>query len=128
MPTFNTAADLFPLFGVPFILIGLGMLSTPLWMRRSARRTVYVITDRRAIVIGGAWALHIESFPPSRLTDIRRKQRRDGSGDLIFRTEVSHGRNGRTHESHVGFMAVSDVKGVEDLIRELVARSPPPVG
>lgn len=122
-PTFQSGADLFPLFGVPFVLIGLGLLSTPLWMRRAARRTIYVITDRRAIVIGGAWALNVESFQPSRLHEIRRKQRRDGSGDLIFRTEVSQNRDGRTRESPVGFMAIADVKGVEDLIRDLVARA-----
>jgi len=122
MPTFSSGPDLFPLFGVPFVLIGLGMLSTPLWMRRAAKRTVYVITDQRAIIIGGAFALEVESFAPERLTDIRRKQRRDGSGDLIFRTEVAHRRDGRTHESHVGFIAIPDVKGVEFLIRELAAR------
>jgi hypothetical protein len=41
---------LFPLFGVPFLLIGLGMLLSPLWMRRISRDTYYVITDRRAII------------------------------------------------------------------------------
>src|SRR6266404_1761012 len=37
----------FPLFGLPFILIGLGMLSGPLWAYRKALKTVYVITNRR---------------------------------------------------------------------------------
>ncbi len=31
IPDFSQGFDLFPLFGVPFILVGLGMLSSPLW-------------------------------------------------------------------------------------------------
>src|SRR5688572_18049445 len=41
---------LFPLFGIPFILIGLGMFTAPFWMRRQARRTSYALTEKRAIV------------------------------------------------------------------------------
>ena len=37
-PNFGQPAGLFPLFGVPFVLIGLGMLSSPYWARRKARR------------------------------------------------------------------------------------------
>src|SRR5690242_9223926 len=40
----------FPLFGLPFIGIGLGMLSAPYWIRRAAAKTCYAVTDRRAIV------------------------------------------------------------------------------
>src|ERR1017187_1772904 len=34
---------LFPLWGVPFILIGFGMLSSPYWAFRRAKRTAYVL-------------------------------------------------------------------------------------
>lgn len=33
MPVFQKPGDAFPLFGIPFILIGCGMLSSPLWWR-----------------------------------------------------------------------------------------------
>ena len=36
-PDFTGPMDLFPLFGVPFVLIGIGMLASPLWMVRKAR-------------------------------------------------------------------------------------------
>jgi hypothetical protein len=42
---------LFPLFGVPFVLIGLGMLAAPYWMRRKAQNTVYALTDKRALIL-----------------------------------------------------------------------------
>ena len=47
LPDFSKGGfSFFPLFGVPFVLIGLGMLSSPWWAHRKALKTVYVITDR----------------------------------------------------------------------------------
>ena len=50
----------FPLFGVPFILIGVWMLITP-WRAKKkvqsmAEKTAYVITDRRAIIFDFGFA------------------------------------------------------------------------
>ena len=45
--------DIFALFGLPFVLIGFGMLSSPIWVWLEARKTVYLITNRRAISIQG---------------------------------------------------------------------------
>ena len=39
-PNFQQPMDLFPLFGIPFLLIGFGMLSARLWMGRKAKRAV----------------------------------------------------------------------------------------
>jgi hypothetical protein len=49
VPYFSNGVESFPAFGVPFLLIGIAMLLAPLWTYRKALRTVYVITDRRAI-------------------------------------------------------------------------------
>ncbi len=43
--------NFFPLFGVPFVLIGIGLMSAPLRAYRKAFKTIYVITDRRAITL-----------------------------------------------------------------------------
>lgn len=49
----------FASFGIPFVLIGIGMLTSPWWIRRSLRRraenSAYVITDRRAIVFDAGY-------------------------------------------------------------------------
>jgi hypothetical protein len=76
LPDLARGSGLFSLFGVPFVLIGLGMLSTPFWMLRKARRTAYVITDQRALVVDcGAWGrVSLRSFEPAGLTDLRRDQ------------------------------------------------------
>jgi hypothetical protein len=115
----------FPLFGLPFILIGLGMLSSPFWVRRSAKRSAYVLTDRRAILFRAGWrgTVSVRSFEPQRLTDLRRKQRTDGSGDLVFAQDIRRDSDGDRHSTDVGFLAVRDVKSVEEMVRALVQRS-----
>jgi hypothetical protein len=107
----------FPLFGVPFILIGIGMLTSPFWLRRKAGRTVYAVTNQRAIIIEGRvfGGVNVQSFMPDRLTAMIRNQRADGNGDLIFeRYQNPFGRNTSTVTR--GFMGVRRVREVEDLI------------
>lgn len=124
IPDFKQAFDLFPLFGIPFVLIGFGMLSSPFWMMRKAKNTAYVLTTARAIIFDGGVSTTIRSFGPDRLTDLRRKQSSDGSGDLIFERKLSYDSDGDRQTNDHGFLAISDVKAVEDLVRQLVDVSP----
>ena len=112
----------FPLFCVPFILIGLGMLSSPLWAMRNAKKTAYAITDRRAIIFRGGWGTNIRTFRPDQLRDVHRTQRRDGSGDLVFKETVTYDSDDDAHVTKIGFTGISNVKDVEDIIEALVAR------
>ena len=114
----------FPLFGLPFILFGLGMLSRPFWVWRSAKRSAYVLTDRRAILFRAGWrGTTVRSFEPERLTDLQRKQHSDGSGDLVFAHDTRRDSNGHRQSTDVGFLAIRDVKSVEEMVRALVQRS-----
>jgi len=122
VPKFDAGPDLFPLFGVPFVLVGLGMLSAPLWAARKAAGTAYVITTERAIVFIGGRGTTIRSFSPDRLADRRRVQFADGSGDLLFgRGIIATDGEGATTFTPEGFIGVRDVKGVEERIERLVA-------
>jgi len=122
-PDFSRGFSLFALiWGIPFVLIGLWMLSSPIWMLRKATRTAYVITDKRALVVeahtwrGGT----VRSLEPDCLTDLRRTQYRDGSGNLVFARGYSNTGPSRRNPTDVGFFAIPDVKVAEDRIRELV--------
>ena len=121
-------ARLFGLFGLPFVLIGLAMLSSPLWALRKARRTLYVITDRRAILFDGGRNTAIRSFGPEALADTRRRQRPDGSGDILFDRTVSSDRHGHTRERVQGFLGIPNVREVERLLRDVAAGPSPQPG
>jgi hypothetical protein len=110
----------FPLFGLPFLFVGLGMFSSPLWRMRAAKRTIYVITDKRAIIFDGGFKTNIRSFTANQLQDLSRKQRRDGSGDIVFKREISYNNQGNNMPvKEIGFLGIDNVKDVEDKIREI---------
>ena len=115
------AFNFFPLFGVPFFVIGILTMLSPLWAARRAGRTAYVITSRRAIVheLSAFGRLKVQSFGPDRLVSMTRTERADGSGDLVFEqfTE-SVGTGSRTVKR--GFMHLENVRPAEQALRDLL--------
>lgn len=132
MPDFSSPAGFFPLFGLPFLLIGVGMLSSPWLAARKARRTAYVLTTDRAIIFeANLWGgMNIRSFGPEQLTDLRRVQNADGSGDLILERVFGHNHKGRQTVTDVGFLGIPDVRNVETMVATLAesAKAPRHIG
>jgi hypothetical protein len=119
----------FPLFGLPFVLIGLGMLSSPYWLWRQAKRTCYALTDRRALLwkAGMFGSVAVRSYGPEALNKIRRTAYPHGCGDLVFEEIVTIGSdsdgNRTTSTTRHGFMAIERVREVEQLLsKALLAR------
>jgi hypothetical protein len=109
-----------PLFGLLFVLVGVWMLSTPYWMRRRAQKTVYALTDQRALILTPAWrnAVTVRSIRPEDLSARTRTQRPDGSGSIFFTrlTVIKPDAEGGTRTETVGFEHITDVRAVEELI------------
>uniref|UniRef100_A0A7C4LKX9 Uncharacterized protein n=1 Tax=Schlesneria paludicola TaxID=360056 RepID=A0A7C4LKX9_9PLAN len=116
----------FPLFGLPFVLIGLGMLSSPYWFWRQAKRTCYALTDHRAILwqANPCGGVTVRSYGPEALDKIHRTEYADGCGDLVFEEAVSVGWNSKGHRTttttRYGFMAIDNVREVEELLRRVL--------
>ena len=109
----------FALFGVPFILVGFAMLSSPIWAYRKALTTVYVITDKRAMTFEGGWSTTIRSYPPDRLQEICRRERRDGTGDVLIARRAWRDSDGDRQSEELGFLRIGDPKEVERMLKEL---------
>ena len=89
----------FGLFGLPFVLIGLGMLSSPWWSKRNVQYTVYVITDKRAITFEKVWrSKKIISYGSAQLQNLQREQGNDGSGTLILQQNIVRDDNDENHQ------------------------------
>lgn len=127
LPDFRQGGfSLFPLFGVPFVLIGLGMLSSPLWAYRRSLQSVYVVTDRRAITFEGGWTTTIRSYPPAQLQQSYRKEKRDGTGDVVLGQRIVQGSNGNGHQTQdLGFLRIREPRKVEQLLQQLAAQAAP---
>ncbi|MFM7219745.1 MAG: hypothetical protein ACKO21_05975 [Nodosilinea sp.] len=111
---------LFALFGLPFVLIGFGMLSSPIWVWQAARKTVYLVTDKRAISIQGGLSTTIRSYLPDQLKDVYRKERADGTGDVIIGIRRWRDSDGDQRSEEIGFLGVRNPREVENMLRQLV--------
>lgn len=110
-------AYLFPLFGVPFILIGLGMLTSPFLRSISAKYTIFGVTNQRVIRLFQRKSLRTETIDASQVGNIDRTERSDGSGTLTITVTNHSDSRGRPTRFKLG--PVEDVRGAEDRIREI---------
>lgn len=122
-PDFSSPLSFFPLFGLPFLLIGLGGLSSPFFLRAKARDIVYVVTSKRAFSLSGRKAVTLVSWLPGQLGEITRTERADGSGDLVFSSSTTINTRGQSRTQKQGFIAVRDVRTAEMHVQALAARS-----
>lgn len=119
---------LFPLFGLPFLCAGLGMLYSPYWAKKRARRTFYALTDQRAILWEASWfgSTEIRAYTAGQLDRMRRVEYADGQGDLIFEEFVTYGRDSdgdrTSNVKRHGFMAIDRVREVDELIRQALVQ------
>ena len=126
VPDFSKGGfSFFPLFGIPFVLIGIGMLSSPIWSYRKAFKTVYVITDRRAITFDAGWTTTIRSYLPAQLQDIHRKEKRDGTGDIVLDQRIWSGSEGGRQAQDLGFLNIREPRRVEQMLRKLAEQNRP---
>ncbi|MBI5844289.1 MAG: hypothetical protein HZB23_06440 [Deltaproteobacteria bacterium] len=122
MPDFSQGIpSLFPLFGLPFILIGLGMLSAPLRSHRRAFKTIYAITDKRAMIITDGRTRTVQSLLPESFTRLIRKEKRDGTGHILYEDGGTDGDGNVVTD--VLFMDVRDPREVEGLLKSLAERN-----
>ncbi|MBK8455484.1 MAG: hypothetical protein WAQ53_01285 [Thiofilum sp.] len=117
--------NLFPLFGVPFILIGLAMLSSPLRVYLKLRKTVYALTNKRLILIEPSWRANtIRSyyFVELQASEIYREERTDGSGHLIVNLRPEEVLS-KMKTKKIILTRIPQVKEVEQQLKQLVAKA-----
>lgn len=109
----------FPLFGVPFLLIGLAMLSAPFWTYAKAFRTVYIVTNKSIRIVTMGRTKKVESYTAKDIGTIERKEKPNGAGDIIFRTEITYDSRNRQKSTPIGLYGIPEVRIVEQHINNL---------
>ncbi|MCX7324761.1 MAG: hypothetical protein NTZ14_10060 [Hyphomicrobiales bacterium] len=106
----------FPIFGLPFVLIGLGMMSGPFWGWSKGRRTVYVLTDQRLATVVAGRNLNITSVDILRVSSVHRIEKPNGSGTLHLHMGSYRDSDGDLIEKKVTIPGVPDVRELERLV------------
>lgn len=119
LPDFDKGFDFFPLFGIPFILIGLGMFSAPIWAYRKAGKSLYVITNQRAITFEGGRSTTIRSYTPENLKNVYRKERKNNIGDVIISIKQWKDSDGDKQSEELGFINIENPHKVEKLLQSI---------
>ena len=115
----------FPLFGVPFVCVGLYLIFGRFFAdARSRSRTFYGVTSERIIIISGLFSLQTKSLQLRTLTDVSLTQRADGSGTITFGpTHIMNGHfpaglwPGTGRYAPPAFDLIERAKDVYDIIR-----------
>ncbi len=106
-----------------FFLIGLGMSSAPLWERWRALKTVYVMTDKRILIIRSARDIEVEYIYPDGVDFFQNRIDFKGSGDLTVSREPSKNSDGEGEYQDVKLVGISDVQKVNELFRKTFGKS-----
>lgn len=116
---FTRGFSIFPMFGLPFLLIGLAVVLAPLWAYLKGRSTVYAVTNQRVMVISGGNNRSVKSYTPADIVSVEHCERPDGCGDVLIRTNAVTRTNNSVSQVTVGLFGVSRVKDVAQQVMNL---------
>jgi hypothetical protein len=110
---------LFPLFGLPFLILGLAMLSTPFWSYLKEKKTLYAVTDKRALIITGGRTFEYQTIVPEQILEITRRERGQ-LGDLIIAKKQYRDSDNDLQTQEIGFFNIAGVREANDSLKKLL--------
>lgn len=116
---FAKGFSVFPVFGIPFLLIGAFVILTPLWNYLKAGSTVYAVTNQRIMVITGGNSRSVKSYTPADIASVEHRERPDGSGDIVIQTNSLIRNNNTVSQFKVALLGVPNVKQVAQQVLAL---------
>jgi len=84
----GTVDIVFPLFGIPFVLVGLYMIfGRFIYDSRKRSRTFYGLTDQRAIIVSGLFGKNVKSLNLKTMSEVSLSENQNGYGTIVFGQE-----------------------------------------
>ena len=118
---FTKSFSIFPVFGLPFLLVGVGIVLAPLWAYLKGLNTVYAVTNQRVMVISGGNNRSVKSYTPADIVSVEHRERPDGSGDILIRTNAPVRPSGNSAQVNLGFVvSLCGVPNVKEVARQVM--------
>jgi hypothetical protein len=114
----------FALWGVPFVLIGFGMLLAPYFTWRKGGKTLFVLTGKRLTTLQDGSLVKVTSVYPQEISGLSRTEGPDGRGTLTVSLGYERDSEGGRMPKSAVFGVIRDVRGVEQMVRSLADRKP----
>jgi hypothetical protein len=120
------ATTIFPLFGLPFVAVGLYMVFGRFIVDARIRaKTFYGVTSDRVILISGLFSRRTKSLNLRTISDLSLTERADGSGTITFGPALPFGQffsgaswPGASQFSPPMFEMIEQAREVYDIIRQ----------
>lgn len=120
-PNFSWIMMIFPIFGLPFVGIGLWMMNKPLAALADARNQIHALTDKRLMTLTLRKGKHLRSVDITKTGPITRKEHADGWGNLTVETGSHTDSDGDRVTDRFEMVGIPDVAKLERLLREAKA-------
>jgi hypothetical protein len=121
----SSPVAIMPVFGLPFVLIGLYIMFGRFWVdARQRAKTIYAVTNERIIIVSGLFLRRVKSLNLKALPSISVTEKSDGSGTILLGETMfpfSLGAGGAwpgRGNTVPAFEMIDDVRRVEKLIRK----------
>ena len=120
-------ATVFPLFGLPFVLMGIYLIVGRFFVDAKIRKnTQYAVTNERVIISSGLFSRKVKSLNLKSISDISVTEKMDGSGTITFgESSFPYGWvGGRNYFPSLlnnqipAFQMIPDVRSVDACIRQ----------
>lgn len=113
----NPLGWLFPMFGLPFVAVGLWLVfGVHVVDVRKRRRSIYALTNKRALIGTDFGTRRLKSHPISKDTAL---ELRPGPPDTVIFAVVERHNDDETRVEEIGFEYIADGARVYEMIRKV---------
>lgn len=116
----SSAFNIFPLFGLPFVFIGLYLLLFRHIAGAVKRKNmIYALTDKRALIVHSGKRQYVQEYRYENISNIQMKCDDNDIGSIFFLTgAINYNRNGRGYASTSGIFGIRDTKKVYKILSQ----------
>jgi hypothetical protein len=117
-------AVIFPLFGIPFVWIGIQLMRKPFSAAARAKNTLHAVTSQRLITLFSNGATHeVTSHAPTAISGVTLKDHGTGLGSLTIGLGTTRDSDGDTTRITDDWIGVPNARTADQAIRSLMGKS-----